>query len=86
MKKFIFPVAVILMGAGAAFATKATTSKNAIVDAYRIDAVTGQCIEAQQQCSTEQGATCTWTGDGVTPLHDAPLSSTMCGEELFKVN
>ncbi|ALR29248.1 hypothetical protein ATE47_01300 [Chryseobacterium sp. IHB B 17019] len=86
MKKLIFPVAVILIGAGAAFATKATTSKNALVDAYRINAVTGRCISAEQQCSTLGSETCTWTADGVTPLHDEPISSTMCGEELFKVN
>ncbi|MBO9676354.1 MAG: hypothetical protein J7577_23130 [Sphingobacteriaceae bacterium] len=86
MKKLIFPVAVILIGAGAAFATKATTSKKALVAAYRINAVTGQCIDARQQCSTLGTETCTWTGDNATPLHDEPISSTMCGEELFKVN
>ncbi|MBT2559833.1 hypothetical protein J7E50_18080 [Pedobacter sp. ISL-68] len=86
MKKFIFPVAVILMGAGAAFATKAGTSKNVLIDAYRIDAVSGKCINAEQQCSTLGNETCTWTADSVTPLHEEPISSTMCGEELFKVN
>ncbi|MCT2561822.1 DUF6520 family protein [Chryseobacterium herbae] len=82
MKKFIFPVAVILMGAGAAFATKVTTSNRAFVTAYRIDAVSGQCIDAKQECSTQTGETCFWSADNVTPLHE--LSGTMCGEELFK--
>ena len=84
MKKLILPAFVILMGAGAAFATKATTGKRAIVDAYRIDAVSGQCIDAKQKCSTTPGPTCTWSADGVTSLHE--LSETMCGEELFQLN
>lgn len=82
MKKLLLPAFVVLMGAGAAFATKATTSKRANVDAYRIDAVSGQCIDAEQQCSTTFGETCLWSVDNSTPLHQ--LSETMCGEELFK--
>ncbi|PWN64143.1 DUF6520 family protein [Chryseobacterium viscerum] len=85
MKKFIFPAAVILMGAGAAFATKVTTSKSVLVDAYRIETSSGRCIKVQQQqCSPTGSETCTWSVDNVTPLHDAPISATMCGEELFK--
>ncbi|SHL80251.1 DUF6520 family protein [Chryseobacterium polytrichastri] len=82
MKKFILPVAVILMGAGAAFATKVTTSNRAIVAGYRIDSVNGQCIK-ENQCSTIPGETCLWSADNATPLHQ--LSETMCGEELFKL-
>ncbi|UKB78595.1 DUF6520 family protein [Chryseobacterium sp. MEBOG07] len=82
MKKFILPAAVILMAAGAAFATKVTTSKRINVPAYRIDAVSGQCIDAKQQCSKTPGETCLWSADNATPLHE--LSETMCGEELFK--
>jgi hypothetical protein len=81
MKKFIFPVAVVLMAAGAAFATKVTTSKTAIVSGYRVDAVSGQCIK-ENKCSTIPGETCVWSADNATPLHQ--LSDTMCGEELFK--
>lgn len=84
MKKFILPAAVILMGAGAAFATKVTTSKRVLVDAYRIDASSGRCVKALQQCNSTGSETCTWSVDNVTPLHDAPISATMCGEELFK--
>lgn len=82
MKKLILPAAVILMGAGAAFATKVTTSNRAFVTAYRIDAVSGQCIDAKQACSKTPGETCLWSVDNSTPLHE--LSETMCGEELFK--
>jgi hypothetical protein len=81
MKKLILPAFVLMMGAGAAFATKATTSKTAIVDGYRVDAVSGQCIK-ENKCSTTFGETCVWSVDGATPLHE--LSETMCGEELFK--
>lgn len=81
MKKLILPVAVILMGAGAAFATK--SGKTLIVDGYRVDAVSGQCIK-ENKCSTIPGETCVWSVDGATPLHE--LSETMCGDELFKIN
>lgn len=83
MKKLFFPALVVLMGAGAAFATKATTSKLAIVDGYRIDAVSGECIK-ENKCSTIPGETCVWSADDSTPLHE--LSETMCGDELFKAN
>lgn len=84
MKKLILPAALILMGAGAAFATKMNSSKRAIIDAYRIDAVTGQCINAGQKCSTTPGLPCTWRENSSVVLHDAPISATMCGDELFK--
>lgn len=84
MKKLILPAALILMGAGAAFATKMNSSKRAIVDAYRINAVSGQCVDAKQKCSTSFGIPCTWSEDASVVLHNAPVSPTMCGEELFK--
>lgn len=87
MKKFILPVAVVLMAAGAAFATNVAKSGNkSLVDAYRIDAITGDCIRVQQQCETTPGLTCTWSVDGSTPLHQLNPSETMCGDELFKAN
>ncbi|EJL74419.1 DUF6520 family protein [Chryseobacterium populi] len=84
MRKLILPVTIVLMGTGAAFATKMNSSKRIIVDAYRIDATSGQCVDAKQKCSTIFSDACTWSEDNVTPLHAAPISPTMCGDELFK--
>ncbi|WP_412468740.1 DUF6520 family protein [Pedobacter sp. KLB.chiD] len=84
MKRMIIPVAIVLMGAGAAFATKAAKNAQVNVDAYRIDGA-GQCVFADQQCSTSGTEACTWAGDNSTPLSDAPISATMCGDPLFKV-
>ncbi|TXF77795.1 DUF6520 family protein [Chryseobacterium sp.] len=85
MKKLIFPVALVVIGAGSAFATKASNAKDdAIVPAYRMDPESGLCVEANQQCSTLGGPVCKWAADGVTVLHDEPISPTECGAELFK--
>ncbi|MGN7706898.1 DUF6520 family protein [Chryseobacterium sp. 22543] len=84
MKKLILPAALILMGAGAAFATKMNSSKRAIVDAYRINATTGQCVDAKQKCSTNPGPSCTWSENPSVVLQNAPITPTMCGDELFK--
>ncbi|MBS0027216.1 DUF6520 family protein [Chitinophaga sp. 22321] len=84
MKKLILPAALVLMGAGAAFATKMNSGKRVIVDGYRIDAVSGQCVDAEQKCSTNLGLPCTWSEDPSVTLHEAPVTPTMCGNELFK--
>lgn len=76
----------VLLGTGAAFGTQAAKSNSAkvAVDAYRIDAITGECVDAQQQCETSGSAPCVWSGDGsshlVQKIADNP---TMCGQELF---
>lgn len=84
MKKLIFPVAVLLLGTGAAFASKMNNGKRILVDAYHIDAASGRCITDRQQCSTTPGDPCTWSEDSTVPLFNAPVSPTMCGDELFK--
>jgi hypothetical protein len=88
MKKLITPVVLILMGTGAAFATKAnSTSTRAVVDAYRIDAKTGACLEAEQQCDTVGQIPCVWNGDNSSALFEkASDNPTMCGDELFRIN
>ncbi|SEW24406.1 hypothetical protein SAMN05421841_1798 [Chryseobacterium wanjuense] len=84
MKKLILPVTLLLLGTGAAFATKMNSSKRILVDAYRIDAVSGRCVTANQKCSTVQSDPCTWNENSSIFLHDAPLTQTMCGDELYK--
>ena len=84
MKKLMIPVALILMGTGAAFATKAAKGNAAITPTYRIDQNSGLCVAENQTCSTVENTVCKWSGDGVTPMHAAPISPTECGAVLFK--
>ena len=85
MKKIMVPVARILMGTGAAFASKAAKEERTMVSpTYRIDADTGFCVAVDQPCSDINNVVCTWSGDGVSQLHDAPLSPTECGRVLYK--
>lgn len=85
MKNFFFSALVVLLGTGAAFATKkANNVKSAIVSGYHFDAAQGLCIDAQQDCSNVfSNEACTWSEDGSTLREiDSP---TMCGNPLYKV-
>lgn len=84
MKKLILPVTLVLLGTGAAFATKMNNGKRAIVDGYHIDATSGQCITDRQKCSNTFGEPCTWAENPSVTLLAAPVTPTMCGNELFK--
>lgn len=81
----MIPVVLILMGTGAAFASKAAKGNAAMITpVYRIDAASGLCEQVNQTCSDIQGDVCTWSADGTTALHDVPTSPTECGRVLFK--
>lgn len=88
MRKFIFPVALVLLGTGSAFATKvAKENKKAIVPGYRVVNLGGgqfSCEDAGKDCSNvNEGPICTWT-DGVTQLK-TQVSPTMCGITLHEI-
>lgn len=89
MKKFIFPVAMILLGTGSAFATKVVNEKTkANVPGYRVvNLGSGQfsCVDAGKKCSDiNTGPICTWSIDGTTPLQSL-VSPTMCGTTLHEI-
>ncbi len=90
MKKFkqlLVPAVIILMGAGAAFATNAAKdSDSSLEDAYYFDNATSQCIKVENvQCTSIHGEVCTWT-DNNKETHNLSriISSTMCGSQLYK--
>lgn len=87
MKKFMIPAVLVLMGTGAAFATKANSnSAKALVNGYRIDIESGECFSTNQQCETTGSEPCQWTADpNVRLVEQISANPTMCGEELFKV-
>ncbi|WP_312304001.1 DUF6520 family protein [Chryseobacterium sp.] len=89
MRKFIFPVALVLLGTGSAFATKvAKENKKAIAPGYRVVNLGGgqfSCVNAEKDCSdVNQGPICTWAVDGTTPLQSL-VSPTMCGITLHEI-
>lgn len=89
MKKFILPAAVIMIGAGSAFASNATQKKaDAALLGFRYDpsAPVVKCIETPVDCTTQFGELCTWD-DGAT-VHQLyqEVNSTMCGVPLYKIN
>ena len=87
MKKFkqlLVPAVVILMGAGAAFATNAAKDSDSdLVRGYYIDSSTGQCIETNKDCARVGINACTWSdSQGSHQLYE--LSGTSCVDMLFE--
>lgn len=85
MKNLIFSAFIVLVGTGAAFATKeANNGKRAIVKGYHFDAAQNLCINSQEDCNTvETPEFCEWSEDGSTLR--SFTSPTMCGSPLYKV-
>lgn len=85
-KQFLVPVVVILMGAGAAFATNtAKDSDSSLVDAYYRDNVTNKCLETGIKCATSGLTLCTWTNPDTQITHILQESDgTSCGSFLYE--
>lgn len=82
MKKFILPVALLIFGAGAAFATNtAKKGEVTIVKGYRITSdEMAPCEKTSVDCSTVPSVDlCT---DGSVTLHQ--IDGTSCGSDLFE--
>lgn len=84
LKNFLLPAVIILIGAGAAFATSAAKNSLSAVEGYRFDSARKQCVDTKQ-CSTVPGDICTWTDPSTSVtynLHNR-ISSTMCGNQTL---
>lgn len=91
MKKLrivLLTVAVILIAAGAAFATnESKDSKNVDMFGYYYDesAPVIKCIATGVPCTTDLGPACTWTdANKVTHELSRYISDTMCGDPLYQ--
>ncbi len=83
-KQFILPAVIVLIGAGAAFATNAAKDSDSdLVTGYYIDSSTSQCTEAEKKCSRVGTNACTWSD--ITGSHDLyDLNGTRCDRMLFE--
>ena len=84
-KQFLVPAVIILMGAGAAFATNAAKDSDSdLVTGYYTHSSTGsQCIAAEKKCSRSGTNICTW--NDITGSHQLfELSETGCVDVLFE--
>jgi len=82
MKKLrivLLSAAVILIGAGAAFATRAAGSSG---NTEYQDPQTGECTNAPEQCSPSGITLCTWN-DGLT-THNVYQRGTNCTVRMFR--
>nr|WP_319570217.1 DUF6520 family protein [uncultured Draconibacterium sp.] len=86
LKSIILPVAVVLLGVGAAIAGNTAKSLDASEPGYYFDTSQGQCVSSGEQCSPTPGQACTWKdANGIT--HNLSREGeTMCGIPLYKLN
>ena len=82
MKKLrivLLSAAVILIGAGAAFATRTAGSSG---NTEYLDPQTGECKDSPQQCSVSGTTICTWNDGSMT--HNLYLRGTNCTQQVFR--
>jgi len=84
LKNVLLPAVIILMAAGAAFATNVAKNSLNVAEGYRFESSNRQCVDTKQ-CSTDPGDICTWTDPSTSvtySLHNR-ISSTMCGNQTL---
>lgn len=78
-KQFILPAVIVLLGAGAAFATNAAKDSNVNLElGYYIDS-SDQCVKTQKNCSPTGSIACTWESHNLYRLNE-----TSCVKVLFE--
>lgn len=87
MRKIALPVAILVLGAGSAYATTAFKSAKMDFQGYRFDpsAPVGQkCIVTEKICSDNGGDVCTYTDGSGTHNLFKNIDGTSCGDQLFE--
>ena len=84
LRNVFLSAAIVLIGAGAAFATNAAKSDNdASEPGYYFNGST--CVSANTTCSTTGTFLCTWTDDdGITHSLSKYINQTTCGGPLYR--
>ena len=89
LKQIYLPALIVLIGAGAAFATNTAKHSEMILEpGYYFDSTQPvvKCIQTPEQCETTGVETCTWTDEENSITHELSqeVNQTMCGQQLFK--
>ena len=86
LKQLIFPVAVLLLGTGAALATNASKKADSALEiGYRFDnSATIKCIATQVSCSPVGNELCTWQQGTVIHNLRRFVNNTSCPMPLYK--
>ncbi|MDM1556124.1 hypothetical protein HX126_16280 [Chryseobacterium indologenes] len=87
-RKIALPVAILLMGAGSAYATTAFKSVKTDFQGYRFDpsAPVGQrCVLTEKMCTDIQGEVCTYSDASGTHNLSKNIDGTSCGDQLFEI-
>lgn len=84
MKKFFIPVALIIMGTGAALAS--SNSAKSVVNGFRIGgAGEAPCVDTPKDCeTTNTGVICTYV-EGTTSHNLKQLNGSMCALDLYEI-
>lgn len=85
LRNVLLSAAIVLIGAGAAFATNATkNSKSTTVHGYYFNSTTGRCVDTNTPCSPSGSIVCTWKdAQGTHSLYNM-INETTCGDVLYK--
>ena len=85
-KQFLVLAVVILMGAGAAFATNAAKDSDASNKMAYLDSSTEQCVEIKNaNCTTTPGIICIWTDSATGITHNVrQLDGSGCSNFLYR--
>lgn len=82
LRNVLLSAAIVLIGAGAAFATNAAKNSQSTETGYYIDGLTGECKDSPVQCSVSGTSLCTWN-DGST-IHTLYRNGTECTVQMFR--
>lgn len=88
MRKIALPLAVLLLGAGSAYATSVVKKSSLVENGYRFDplAPVEKCIMTEKSCQPDViTEVCTWS-DGVN-THNLfqNAGGTSCGNPLYEI-
>jgi hypothetical protein len=87
-RKIALPVAILLMGAGSAYATTAFKTTAAEMQGYRFDPaapVGEKCILTEKRCSDVGNEVCTYSDVSGTNNLSQNIDGTSCGNQLFEI-
>ncbi|AZA73780.1 DUF6520 family protein [Chryseobacterium indoltheticum] len=87
MRKIALPVAILLLGAGSAYAGTAFETKTAEMQGYFYNesAPSEKCILTEKRCSPVIGAICTWNDGSENHELFQINNGTSCVSQLYEI-